>query len=137
MMMALERQGKYEEAEAMHRQALEGYEKVLGSEHLHTLTSVYCLAHLLANRYLYGESLDLYDRACAAYSVIFGENHPITQSPLHVTNIALRLSLCKIGLGLCLLLQKRTMAQVYTAARSRLSRGLAKLGIRSSRHGRG
>jgi Tetratricopeptide repeat len=29
----LERQGKYEEAEAMHRQALRGYEKVLGPEH--------------------------------------------------------------------------------------------------------
>ena len=36
----LERQGKYEEAEAMHRQALRGYEKVLGPEHPDTLTSV-------------------------------------------------------------------------------------------------
>jgi hypothetical protein len=36
----LERQGKYKEAEAMHRQALRGYEKVLGPEHPETLTSV-------------------------------------------------------------------------------------------------
>jgi hypothetical protein len=36
----LERQGKYEEAEAMHRRALEGYEEVLGLEHVDTLTSV-------------------------------------------------------------------------------------------------
>jgi hypothetical protein len=34
----LERQGKYEEAEAMHRQALRGYEKVLGPEHPDALT---------------------------------------------------------------------------------------------------
>ncbi|KAF1949112.1 hypothetical protein CC80DRAFT_555727, partial [Byssothecium circinans] len=36
----LERQGKYEEAEAMHQRALEGREKVLGREHPDTLTSV-------------------------------------------------------------------------------------------------
>jgi hypothetical protein len=41
--------GKYEEAEAMHRQELAICEKVLGHEHPSTLTSVYCLAHLLAH----------------------------------------------------------------------------------------
>ncbi|OAF61950.1 hypothetical protein VC83_01568 [Pseudogymnoascus destructans] len=40
----LERQGKYEEAEAMHRRALEGREKVLGVEQPHTLTSMANLA---------------------------------------------------------------------------------------------
>ncbi|MFD2902280.1 tetratricopeptide repeat protein, partial [Klebsiella pneumoniae] len=36
----LQRQGKFEEAEAMHRRALEMREKVLGSEHPDTLASV-------------------------------------------------------------------------------------------------
>jgi hypothetical protein len=39
-------QGKYEAAEEMNRQALEGREK-LGKDHLDTLTSVYRLAFLL------------------------------------------------------------------------------------------
>ena len=34
----LESLGKYEDAEAMHRRALEGREKVLGPEHPYTLT---------------------------------------------------------------------------------------------------
>ena len=42
----LSRQGKYDEAEAMHRRALEGYEKALGLKHPDTLTSVYYLAFL-------------------------------------------------------------------------------------------
>jgi hypothetical protein len=36
----LKSQGKYEEAEAIYRRALEGYKKVLGLEYLDTLTSV-------------------------------------------------------------------------------------------------
>jgi hypothetical protein len=43
----LDSQGKYEEAEAMHRRSLEGYEKVLGHEHPHTLTSVSNLGSVL------------------------------------------------------------------------------------------
>jgi hypothetical protein len=35
----LRSQGKYDEAEKMHRQALEGYEKALSKEHPHTLVS--------------------------------------------------------------------------------------------------
>jgi hypothetical protein len=38
-------QGKYEQAEEMHRQALGLRETVLGKEHPDTLTSIYCLAH--------------------------------------------------------------------------------------------
>jgi hypothetical protein len=36
----LSSQGKYEEAEAMHRRPLEGSEKLLGREHPDTFTSV-------------------------------------------------------------------------------------------------
>jgi len=40
----LSRQGKYEEAEAMHRQDLKGSEKALGPQHPDTLTSMAKLA---------------------------------------------------------------------------------------------
>ena len=38
--LVLSSQGKFEDAEAMHQQALEGSEKVLGPEHPDTLTSI-------------------------------------------------------------------------------------------------
>jgi hypothetical protein len=43
----LDKQGKNEEAEAMHRRTLEGFEEVLGCEHPHTLTSVINLGLVL------------------------------------------------------------------------------------------
>ena len=52
----LERQGKYEEAEAMHRQALRGYEKVLGPEHPDTLTSVNNVGLVLERQGKYKEA---------------------------------------------------------------------------------
>ena len=70
--------GKYEEAEAMHWQILAARGKILGEKHPDTLTSVCCLAHLLANRHRYDESAALYERACAEYSAVLGNDHPIT-----------------------------------------------------------
>lgn len=52
----LSRQGKYEEAEAMHRRALEGLEKVLGRQHPHTLISVDNLGSLLGRQGKYKEA---------------------------------------------------------------------------------
>jgi Tfp pilus assembly protein PilF len=52
----LERQGKYEEAEAMHRQAPRGYEKVLGPEHPHALTSVNNIGLVLERQGKYKEA---------------------------------------------------------------------------------
>ena len=132
----LQRQGKYEEAEAMHRRALEGYEKVLGPEHPHTLTSVYCLAHLLASRCRHDESLDLYDRACSTYSIVLGEDHPITRAcHQHRSEVlasqkqpSILPSLEKMDKGMNI---HRGMI-----SRLSLSRGLATLGIRYSKHSR-
>jgi hypothetical protein len=42
----LRSQGNYDEAETIHRRALEVREKVLGTEHPDTLSSVYGLANL-------------------------------------------------------------------------------------------
>jgi hypothetical protein len=39
-----------------------------------------CLAHLLVKRDCYKESLALYDRACAGYDSVFGEDHPTTRA---------------------------------------------------------
>jgi hypothetical protein len=58
----LESQGKYEDAEAMNRQTLALKETVLGREHPSTLTSLYCLAYILASRHRCDESVILYER---------------------------------------------------------------------------
>lgn len=74
----LQYQGKYEAAEAMNRRALEGKEKVLGTEHPETLTSVYCLAYLLHQRGDPAAAMPLYERACAGYVLKLGPSHPTT-----------------------------------------------------------
>ncbi|ENH99051.1 hypothetical protein COCC4DRAFT_154204, partial [Bipolaris maydis ATCC 48331] len=55
-------------------------EEVLGREHPDTLSSVYCLAHMLATLCDYKESLNLYNRACDGYSVVLGEHHSTTRA---------------------------------------------------------
>jgi tetratricopeptide (TPR) repeat protein len=78
----LSSQGRYEEAERMHRQTLELSEKVLGLEHPSTLTSVWCLASVLHSRRQYQNSNILYQRACAGYQKILGLEHPNSLSCL-------------------------------------------------------
>jgi hypothetical protein len=130
----LDRQGNYKEAEAIHRQTLATREKVLGHEHPDTLTSVHWLAHLLAEQCCYDESIALYDRACAAYSVLLGENHLTTRA-------------CCQHRSEAVVLQEQSWivlapatpdnsVSTHTGKISRLSRGLAKVGIKSSRYDR-
>jgi hypothetical protein len=127
----LDSQGKYEKAEAMHRQTLARREKVLGHEHPDTLTSVYCLAHLLAHQHRYHEALALYDRASAGYQAVLGPDHPTTRA-------------CRQDHADALASQEQsqlaispTIAVDNASARagkgSKLLRGLAKMGIRSSK----
>ena len=52
----LDRQGKSEEAEAIHRRALEAREKVLGREHPYTLISVNNLGLVLGRQGKYEEA---------------------------------------------------------------------------------
>jgi Tfp pilus assembly protein PilF len=56
----LSSQGKYEEAEAMERQALEAREKVLGRDHPDTLTSVSNLGLVLSHQGKYDEAESIY-----------------------------------------------------------------------------
>jgi tetratricopeptide (TPR) repeat protein len=112
----LDSQGKYEEAEAMHRQTLALKEKVLSKEHPSTLTSIYCLARLLAKQDLYDEATTLYQRACDGYSVVLGDNHPTARAcQRHYLEMLQRKE------------QRRPIG-------STLSRGLAKLRVRTSKH---
>jgi tetratricopeptide (TPR) repeat protein len=59
----LETQGKYEEAELMHRQTLELREKVLSIKHLDTLTSVNNLAVVLEKQGKYEEGKGMHQEA--------------------------------------------------------------------------
>jgi Tfp pilus assembly protein PilF len=61
--LVLERQGKYEETEAMHRRALKAREKVLGPEHPYTLTSVSNLGSVLRRQGKYEEAEAMHRRA--------------------------------------------------------------------------
>jgi tetratricopeptide (TPR) repeat protein len=125
----LNSRGKYEEAEGMHRQTLATSEKVLGKEHPNTLVSVYCLAHLLASQHRYGESIILYQRACTGYSAVLGGNHPTTRA-------------CYKHYSEMLMSQEEGQPAVPetpdhgvstpTGKKSKLLRGLAKIGIKSS-----
>jgi hypothetical protein len=128
----LDSQGRYEEAEAMHRQELAICEKVLGREHPDTLTSLYCLAHLLAKQGCYKESLALYDRACAGYNIVLGEDHPTTRAcRQHRTKtVASQEQTCVVFSPASAV--KGT--SMHSGKTSMLSRGLAKLKIRSSKH---
>ncbi|KAF2872037.1 hypothetical protein BDV95DRAFT_628482 [Massariosphaeria phaeospora] len=68
--------GKYDEAEAMHRRDLEGSEKVLGREHPDTLTSVYRLAFFSHQEQHYSAAVSLYQRAYEGYVKVLGVQHP-------------------------------------------------------------
>jgi tetratricopeptide (TPR) repeat protein len=71
-------QGKYEEAEAMHRRALEAREKVLGHEHPDTLSSVDNLGLVLSRQGRYEEAEAMHRRALEGYEEVLGREHPHT-----------------------------------------------------------
>jgi tetratricopeptide (TPR) repeat protein len=73
----LERQGKYEEAEAMH-QRVEGYERVLGVDDLHTLTSISNLGLALERQGKYEEAEAMHRRALEGREKMLGVEHPDT-----------------------------------------------------------
>ena len=115
----------------MNRQTLARYEKVLGPEHPDTLTSVYCLAHLLTHQQRHSESLSLYERACAGYEAVLRKDHPTTRA-------------CHQHYADALASQKQSQLVISSAVAgstksarigkgSKLLRGLAKIGIRSSK----
>ncbi|KAF2621980.1 kinesin light chain 1 [Macroventuria anomochaeta] len=128
---ALSSQGKYVEAEKMHRKTFELSKEVLGEKHPSTLASMNNLACLLVKLLRYDDSGNLYEQACAAYVTVLGKNHPTTRT-------------CHKNYRQMLALQEQdripftpgrpeSSAGMRTSKRSRIIRGLAKVGIRTSK----
>jgi tetratricopeptide (TPR) repeat protein len=76
--LVLSDQGKYEEAEEMHRLALGLTETVLGKEHPSTLTSMNNLAMLLRNQGKHEEAESMYRQALGLMETVLGKEHPST-----------------------------------------------------------
>ena len=80
----LKGQGKYDEAEAMHRRALEGMEKV--PEHPDTLISINNLGLVLKGQGKHDEAEAMHRRALKASEKVLGPEHPDTL--ISVSNLA-------------------------------------------------
>lgn len=68
----LDIQGNYEEAESMHRRALEAFEKVLGGEHPNTLASVNNLGHVLSRQGKHEEAEAMHRQTLEALERVLG-----------------------------------------------------------------
>ncbi|KAK3352633.1 hypothetical protein B0T25DRAFT_189556 [Lasiosphaeria hispida] len=79
--------GKYKEAEQMHRQALQLYEKMLGKEHPSTLSSMNNLALVLDSQGKYEEAEQMHRQALQLMEKMLGKEHPSTLSSMN--NLAL------------------------------------------------
>jgi ankyrin repeat protein/tetratricopeptide (TPR) repeat protein len=80
-------QGKYQEAESMHRQALATRERLLGKEHPDTLTSMNNLAAVLRDQGKYQEAESMHRQALATRERLLGMEHPDTLRS--ISNLAL------------------------------------------------
>ncbi|KAK3373972.1 hypothetical protein B0T24DRAFT_283145 [Lasiosphaeria ovina] len=69
---------KYEEAEQMHRQALQLFEKVFGKEHPLTLHSMNNLANTLNSQGKYEEAKQIHRQALQLFEKVLGKEHPST-----------------------------------------------------------
>ena len=83
-------QGKYEQAEEMHRQALGLSETVLGKEHPATLTSMNNLATVLSNQGKYEQAEEMHRQALGLRETVLGKEHPDTLTSMN--NLAVVLS---------------------------------------------
>jgi tetratricopeptide (TPR) repeat protein len=78
----LDKQGRYEEAEPLYKQALGIRERVLGPDHPDTAGSLNNLALLYNNQGRYEEAEPLYKRALEILIKTLGKEHPNTQTCL-------------------------------------------------------
>ncbi|KAK0639874.1 hypothetical protein B0T16DRAFT_383637 [Cercophora newfieldiana] len=75
--------GKYAEAEQMHRQALQLYEKVLGKEHPSTLASMNNLALVFDNQGKHKEAEQMNRQALQPREKVLGKEHPLTLTSMN------------------------------------------------------
>ena len=81
--LVLNSQGKYEEAEAMHRETVATREKVLGREHPDTLTSMSNLALVLNSQGKYEEAEAMHRQTLATREKVLGREHPDTLTSVY------------------------------------------------------
>jgi O-acetyl-ADP-ribose deacetylase (regulator of RNase III)/tetratricopeptide (TPR) repeat protein len=90
MALALSGQGKYADAEVMHRETLALREKVLEKEHPDTLVSMNNLAQALSNQEKYEEAEVMHRETLALREKVLGKEHPETL--VSMNNLAQALS---------------------------------------------
>jgi tetratricopeptide (TPR) repeat protein len=78
LVVALERHGKYSEAEPLCQQALTLCKKLSGKEHPNTLVSMNNLAQLLWNQGKYSEAEPIFRQTLALLEKVLGNEHPNT-----------------------------------------------------------
>jgi Tetratricopeptide repeat len=66
------------EGEMMFEQGLQGFEKILGSEHKWTLHTLCCLGRLYKNQDKLVEAEIMYQRALEGYEKLLGPNDTLT-----------------------------------------------------------
>ena len=71
-------QGRWEEAEKLYLQVLEGNTRVLGAEHPDTLLSMANLATLYRRRSRHREAIALMEKVVQLRKKVLGTNHPKT-----------------------------------------------------------
>jgi tetratricopeptide (TPR) repeat protein len=82
-------QGKYDEAEAMHRRALTTREIVLGAEHPNTPTSVSNLGNVLGRQGKYEEAEAMHRRDLQGCEKVLGAEHPYTLTSVNNLGLVL------------------------------------------------
>ncbi|KAM0702907.1 hypothetical protein Q7P35_010339 [Cladosporium inversicolor] len=86
----LQKQGKYEEAEKLFRQALKGYEKALGLTHPYTLTSLSNLGLVLGSQGKYEVAEKLFRQALEGREKALGPTHPDTLTSVNNLGLVLQ-----------------------------------------------
>ncbi|KFY31770.1 hypothetical protein V493_00813 [Pseudogymnoascus sp. VKM F-4281 (FW-2241)] len=89
--LELEKQGKFAEAEAMHRQTLQLRETMLGKFHPDTLISMNNLAESLEKQEKYAESRAIHQRMLQLRETTLGKDHPDTLTCMNNLAVSLRL----------------------------------------------
>jgi len=91
MAIVLYRQGRYIEAEAMHRHRLQFAEKLLGQEDSETLCNMNGLASVLHSQSKYIEAEGIQRQVVKGYEKLRGKEHPFTLTS--VDNLAMVLKM--------------------------------------------
>ena len=76
--------GRWREAEELEERFVEVSRRVLGDEHLHTLTSILTLAHTYFQLGRYREAEKLQEKVVEVRKRVLGEEHPGTLSSIHL-----------------------------------------------------